>query len=78
VARAENTGQAFDRNKSRVPERGRTPVLAEPVDATVTLPWAEATAYPLDETGRRRKPLPAGAALELREARSPWVELVRE
>jgi len=84
VARAENTGQAFCRNKTSVPQRGRAPVLVEPVDADVAIRTAgAATVYPLDETGKRRRPLAAtfaGGALRLalEDARSPWCEIVVE
>ena len=81
VARAENTGQAYYRNHSSVPERGRVPVLVEPVRARVTLrvPGA-ATVHALDPTGKRSAPLPASVAngtldIRLDEAHSPWCEI---
>jgi hypothetical protein len=84
VARAENTGQAFAKNHTTVPERGRLPVLAEPVDSTLCIRAAgPATIYPLDETGKRRaavSPPFAGGVLRIatRELRSPWCEIVLE
>ena len=84
VARAENTGQAFHRNRTAIPEKGRAPVLAEPVRCTVAVPMpGAATAYALDETGKRRNKLPAtvkGRTVELPTdaARTPWIELVAE
>lgn len=81
VARAENTGQTFDSNRSRVPEIGQLPVLVEPVDAEVRLPLsAAATLYPLDETGKRRQGIPADfdqgvCRLRLTDLRSPWCEV---
>ena len=81
VARAENTGQAFCRNRSAIPEKGRAPVLAEPVRARVSIRLAgPANAYCLDETGKRRNKLPAefdGKCVRLRtdDARSPWIEI---
>ena len=84
VARAENTGQAFYRNKTSVPETGRPPVLAEPVDADLRLKLGRAASvYALDETGKRRNRLPASLdngilLLRLKEARSPWCEIVVE
>lgn len=82
IARAENTGQAFDQNKSRVPAQGRLPVIAEPVDAQIAIKLpGSARVYPLDPSGRRLKPLPAerhGDLLYVRtmDARSPWCEVV--
>jgi hypothetical protein len=84
VARAENTGQAFSRNRTALADKGRPPVLVEPVRCTVTVPMpGPATVYALDETGKRRNKLPAtvkGNTVELRTdaARSPWIELVAE
>ena len=84
VARAENTGQAFADNHRTVPERGRLPVLAEPVEGVVCIRAAgPATIYPLDETGKRRAgaaaPLAEGRLrIETRALRSPWCEIVLE
>jgi len=84
VARAENTGQAFYRNKTSVPQRGKTPVLVEPVDADVTIRTAgPAAVYPLDETGKRRKRIAATFEngvlhIPLGDMRSPWCEVVVE
>jgi len=81
VARAENTGQAFCRNRSAIPEKGRPPVLAEPVRCRLTMRLAgRPSVHRLDETGRRRGRLPAdfdGKRLRLRtdSARSPWIEI---
>jgi len=84
VARAENTGQAFYRNKSAIPERGRAPVLAEPVDCQITLSVpGPASVYPLDETGKRRPKVPATAdgktiRLQTGKVQSPWIEIVAD
>ena len=81
VARAENTGQAFYRNKTAIPETGRPPVLVEPVDCTVRLAMpARATVCPLDETGKPRRPLTSvfdGRQLrfDTAAARSPWLQV---
>lgn len=82
VARAENTGQAFYRNKRSVPQRGRLPVIAEPVRCklSIEVPGA-AVVYPLDETGKRRERLTASSGrgallISLDEAKSPWCEVV--
>jgi len=65
-----------------IAEFGREPVLAEPVDAHVTVPGADWKAFALDERGRRRTALPVqpdadGSRVELRNARSPWILLIR-
>jgi len=84
VARAENTGQAFSKNRTIVPERGREPVLAEPVRCRVTLKMpAAARAFALDETGKRRGTVPVefkegSIRLDTTGVRSPWCELVVE
>jgi enterochelin esterase-like enzyme len=81
VARAENSGQAFDSNKSRVPQVGQLPVIVEPVDGVIELKRsAAATLYPLDETGKRRKAIPVDfdqdtCRLRLTDLRSPWCEV---
>jgi hypothetical protein len=64
VARAENTGQGFwppDAEQQRwdtaawmLPAEGRPPVIAEPVEARISLPVpGAATVYALDATGKR-------------------------
>lgn len=79
VARAENTGQAFDRNRSRTPETGRAPVIAEPVDCDVELRGqTELRAWSLTPRGEKKVEVPLqrdGAVFRLntRGARSPWV-----
>ena len=85
VARAENTGQAYYRNHTSVPERGRLPVLCEPVDATLTLAMPGPPAvHALDETGKPTTRLKARRvarltyALDLAAARSPWCRLVAQ
>ena len=81
VARSENTGQAYLKNHSALPERGRLPVIAEPVDATIRVPARRPlSAFPLTPTGRRRPALVArqsGKTLTVQtlEARSPWILL---
>jgi len=81
VARAENTGQACLRNHSALPERGRAPILVEPVDAHIRIVTREPLqAFALTPTGRKRGPLPTkrtgnAVTLHTREARSPWVLL---
>ncbi|MBM4018528.1 MAG: hypothetical protein FJ288_09415 [Planctomycetes bacterium] len=84
VSRAENTGQAFARNKSAIAERGREPVLVEPVECRIALPMpAAAAVFPLDETGKRRARLPAQMEagvlrIDTAAACSPWLEIVAE
>jgi hypothetical protein len=84
VARAENTGQAFYRKRSSVPEQGRPPALAEPVECELALKLGgRATVYALDETGKRRNKLDAQVQdgllrMNLGGARSPWCEVVIE
>ncbi|NOZ21299.1 MAG: hypothetical protein GXP25_09435 [Planctomycetes bacterium] len=84
VARAENTGQAFAKNHSAVPERGKLPVIVEPVDCDLRIKTiGPATLYPLDETGKRRGPVPArfeGGVLfvNTKDFKSPWCEVVME
>ena len=84
VARAENTGQAYLRNHSSLPERGRPPILVEPVDAHIRVATGRLLqAYPLTSGGRKGPRLPtqrtAGAlALRTRAARSPWILLVAD
>jgi hypothetical protein len=84
VARAENTGQAFTDNKRSVPQRGRLPVIAEPVRCKLAIPVpGSAIVYPLDETGKRRGRLAASTAsgavhVSLEEAKSPWCEVAVE
>ena len=84
VARAENTGQAFFRNRTALPEKGRPPVLAEPVRCLLRLPMpGRCAAHALDPTGRRGAKLPARftagrAELRTDNARSPWIEVVAE
>ena len=83
VAGAENTGQAFSPGRTGIPERGRAPVLAQPVDCTVTLripPGETLRAYPLSPTGVKRDELATlyqGRALTviLADAHSPWILL---
>jgi len=65
-----------------IAEFGREPVLAEPVDARLTVPGAGWQAFALDERGRRRAALPVetdadGVRVNVRNARTPWVLLVR-
>ncbi|NQT12860.1 MAG: beta-galactosidase, partial [Planctomycetes bacterium] len=84
VARAENTGQAFSNNKRSVPQRGRPPVIVEPVRANVSIALSgPAVVYALDETGKRRTELTVTSEagmlrLRLDEAKSPWCEVVVE
>ena len=82
VARSENTGQALLNNHSAIPERGRAPVLAEPVDSDVRIPAGRGwRAFPLSPQGRKRSALAVrreGAAVVVptAKARSPWILLV--
>jgi len=84
VARSENTGQAYTDNHRAVPQRGRAPVLVEPVRSELKIRvGGKASVYPLDETGKRRDPLPANCTdgtLRFRTdaARSPWCEIAIE
>jgi len=82
VARAENTGQAFSPGRTEIPERGRAPVLAEPVDCTVTLRTdVPLHAYPLSPTGGKRDDQLAtvqrdgGLSVSVSRAHSPWILL---
>jgi hypothetical protein len=67
-----------------VPERGRLPVLAEPVACRMSIPVpGAAVVYTLDETGKRHGRLAAvveGGLLRvsLDGAHSPWCEVVVE
>jgi len=76
-----DTGLAFLGDYSSIAERGRTPVLVEPVDVTLQLASnRNLKAHPLGPKGERRTPLPvrpaeAGIQLETREAQSPWILL---
>ena len=82
IGRAENTGQAYTRNHTSVPERGRLPVLVEPVDATITftMPGPPAV-HALDPSGKRARALKARRvarltyALDLATSRSPWCKI---
>jgi hypothetical protein len=82
VARAENTGQAFSDNKRSMPQRGRLPVLAEPVRAELSIMVAgKAEAFSLDATGRRCRRVPVvqedhTLKVTLNEVQSPWCEVV--
>jgi hypothetical protein len=82
VARAENTGQSFADNKRTVPERGRLPVLAEPVRAEVSIVVAgPAEVFSLDATGRRYQRVLAvqekhSLKVPLNEVHSPWCEVI--
>ena len=94
VARAENTGQGFwppdAKHRSwsamswMLPAEGRTPVIAEPVRAQLRLKVpGPATVYPLDPTGKRRKPLRTTTdsgvlRLDPATAKSIWCEVVVE
>jgi hypothetical protein len=81
VSRAENTGQALSINGSAIPERGRAPVLAEPVDCRVTLQSrVPLRAWSLGPTGVKLHELPVkieGGTLtvDVTGARSPWILL---
>jgi len=82
VARAENTGQAFLSRRSRLPEKGRTPVLVEPVDAEIRIETSvPLRAHALTATGRRRVTLPIREVgnvthVQTGEAGSPWILLM--
>ena len=84
VARSENTGQAVMKNHSSIPERGRPPVLCEPVDAEVALRTGQRLmAFPLTPKGQRRSALEVGEAKRVlivatKHARSPWVLLTEQ
>jgi hypothetical protein len=84
VARAENTGQAFHRDRTTTPERGRRPVVAEPVDCDVALQRRGAlTAWSLTPTGAKQTEVAVereGRALKLNPvaAGSPWILLEAE
>ena len=78
-----DTGLTFLGDVSSIAEKGRTPVLVEPVDAVVDIPGSRTLqAFPLSPTGQRRKALETATRdgrtqVPTREARSPWVLLTR-
>lgn len=92
VGRAENTNQAYWPPDEKAPARNRqqwmvsaggiSPVIVEPVRATIVLPIApDAVVYPLDATGRRKASLPVVAEgnrlrVDLAGAKSIWCEVV--
>jgi len=82
VARSENTGQALMNNHSAIPERGRAPVLAEPVNSDVRIPAGRGwRAFPLSPQGRKRSALAvrrerAAVVVPTAQAKSPWILLV--
>ena len=97
VARAENTSQGFwpsPHNPTSwspyttwmLPGEGRPPVIAEPVRAAIRMQFpGAATIHALDETGKRRRAVPAktdGDMLQLdldtSQARSIWIEIAAE
>ena len=94
VARAENTAQGFwpptpEQAKRSpmswmLPGEGRLPVIAEPVRGEIRLKVpGPATAYALDETGKRRGRLPTTTkdgvlSLDPAAARSVWCEIVAQ
>lgn len=85
VARSENTGQAFLDGHRAIPENGRAPVLVEPVDCRLTLPWTgPAQATPLTPKGEKattgqvlQSGSPGALILDLAGAHSPWVLVER-
>ena len=60
MARSENTGMKYDEARQKVIDRGRAPILLEPVRATITVDRpGEASVHILDHDGRRtRRTLP--------------------
>ncbi len=81
VARAENTGQAYDRNHTRCPEIGRPPVIVEPVDCDLSLSTdVPLAAFALDPRGKKARELEVAQGrrrvfLNTAQARSPWILL---
>lgn len=94
VGRTENTNQAYWPPDENAPARNRqqwmvsaagiSPVIVEPVRATVLLPIpSTAVVYLLDATGKRKDRLPAVAEggrlrIDLSAAKSIWCEVVAE
>ncbi|MCS7309301.1 MAG: hypothetical protein NZ741_03695, partial [Armatimonadetes bacterium] len=65
VARAENAGQVYSPRRDSLLDEGRSPILMEPVQATVTLKGIRASkVHVLDHHGRR-----TGATLPLRRGK---------
>ncbi|MFZ5832289.1 MAG: hypothetical protein ACOY3P_19560 [Planctomycetota bacterium] len=94
VGRAENTAQAYwpptpeEARRSEMswmlPGAGRTPVIAEPIQAVVTLAMpAKPMVYALDPSGKRSRQLEVQfkgrrAVFDLASAQSIWCEVVVE
>ncbi len=81
VSRAENTGQALSVGGNAIPEVGRAPVLAEPVDCRVTIQSrVSLRAWSLGPTGAKLHELPVVSAagtlqVDVAGAHSPWILL---
>ena len=59
IARAENTGQAWNQDRTKLLDRGKAPVLAEPVAANVTLKQKRGVKfYVLDAAGAVGQEIP--------------------
>ncbi len=82
AGRDADTGAFLPQSNIAIAAHGRAPVLAEPVDAEITLPGTGYRAHALDETGQKTRDLPCQTRetttiLPLRDARSPWILLER-
>jgi hypothetical protein len=78
-----DTGAFLPQSTIALAEAGRAPVLAEPVDADVLVPWGRARAFALNETGERARELTVAAAegkvsVQTVAALSPWILLERQ
>ncbi|MBT3288417.1 MAG: hypothetical protein HN380_13810 [Victivallales bacterium] len=80
-----DTGAFLPQSNIAIAQHGRAPVLAEPVDADITLPPIgprPIRAYALNETGQKTHDLGFRIAgnrplVNLRNARSPWILIER-
>jgi hypothetical protein len=77
-----DTGAFLPQSNIAIAQAGRAPVLAEPVDADVTLPGTGFRVYALNESGQKVRQL-AGwrfgttTMVNLQQAHSPWILLER-
>ncbi len=77
-----DTGAFLPQSTIALAEHGRGPVLAEPVDAEVILPWPEARAFALNATGGKARELDVvsadgSARVRTVAAASPWILVER-
>jgi len=60
VARVENTGMAFNADRTGISSWGHAPALCEYVPLTVTFPWPQLRAERLDSAGNFAGEIPVG------------------